>query len=108
MQIIFVAGPYRASTKEGISHNIATARRHAERLWKEGYAVLCPHLNSAHMDGLADDQAFLDGDLAMLRRCDVIYMLPKWKESEGAREEHRMAKKWCKEIIYASETLTGD
>jgi hypothetical protein len=105
MQIIFISGPYRASTRDGISRNIATARRHAEQLWKEGYAVLCPHLNSAHMYGVVDDQVFLDGDLAMLRRCDVVYMLPKWRESEGAKNERRMAVRWCKEVIYGSEEI---
>lgn len=90
MKVVFISGPYRGD----IDRNIAIARDHAERLWKKGYAVFCPHLNSAHMDGICPDQAFLDGDLEILHRCDYIYVLPGWETSEGAKKEAEEAKKW--------------
>jgi hypothetical protein len=87
MRVVFVSGPYRGN----ISENIRIARQHAEMLWAKGYAVFCPHLNSAHMDGCAPDKAFLDGDIEILSRCDAIYMLPGWEQSEGARSEYAHA-----------------
>lgn len=35
-----------------------------------------------------------------MERCDAIYMLKDYKESEGAMQELEMAKKLNKEIIY--------
>lgn len=35
-----------------------------------------------------------------LRRCKYVYMLRDWKESRGARIEHRFAKRRRKMIIY--------
>lgn len=89
MLIVFISGPYRGN----VAHNIAIARKHAEKIWQAGYCALCPHLNSAHMDGLCDDSAFLEGDMAMLRRSDMIYLIPGWERSIGARAEWEEAKR---------------
>jgi hypothetical protein len=64
LKIAYVAGPYRAKTKIGIILNILRARKVAKELWKMGYAVICPHSNSALMDGIAPDEAFLNGGIA--------------------------------------------
>ena len=89
MKVVFVSGPYRGK----ITENIRIARQHAEMLWKKGYAVFCPHLNSAHMDGVASDETFLNGDLEILSRCDLVYLLPGWEQSKGARKEWELARK---------------
>ncbi len=89
--IAYLAGPYRAPTRAGISRNIATARRAAIALWQRGYTVICPHLNTAHLDGVVPDQRFLDGDLEILKRCDLLVLLPKWHDSRGARQERAVA-----------------
>lgn len=91
MQIIYVAGKYRAETKEGVEANIQKARETAIKLWQLGWAVICPHLNTAHFDGEAPDSVWLEGDKEILRRCDAIYMLDNWRESEGARAELELA-----------------
>ena len=102
MKLLFIAGPYRGNIKQ----NIATARLHAEMLWKTGrYFVLCPHLNSAFMDGIAPDEVFLRGDIEALKRCDVLYLLPKWQESEGSRGEYAAALQAGLEIIHADRFL---
>ena len=91
-KLAYVAGPYRAPTAAQRQDNIHRARKAAEALWKRGYAVLCPHLNSANMDGLVDDEIFLQGCLEMVRRCDLVWLLPGWRESEGAVRELEEAK----------------
>jgi len=90
MKLIYIAGAYRAPTDEGVEANIAKARDVAIRLWKtREWAVICPHSNSSHMP--IDDDIVLLGDLEIVSRCDAIYMMQGWDESEGARNELRLA-----------------
>jgi dienelactone hydrolase len=103
VKLIYVAGPYTGKTINEVFENIMEARRAAYRLWNQGYAVICPHLNSAFMDGHdieATRQMFIQGDLAILKRCDAIYMLSNWRLSPGATEELAKAKEWGLEVIY--------
>lgn len=100
MRIVYVSGQYRGNIKD----NIQRARLAAEALWREGYAVICPHLNTAHMDGIIPDGQFLEGDLEILGRLipdrDMVYMLKGWEQSEGAKMEKEYAEKIGLEIIY--------
>lgn len=100
MKIAYIAGPYRAETQEGIRRNIAHARRVAEKYWRLGYAVFCPHLNSAHMDGVVDDAVFLAGDIAILKRCHVVVAMSTWSNSVGATKEIELADDLEIEVIY--------
>jgi hypothetical protein len=90
--IIYIAGPYRSKYgKLGIIRNIWKARQVAKELWKMGHTPICPHLNSALLDGIVPDQRFLDGDIEILKRCDAIVLMPGWRKSEGARKEFDIA-----------------
>ena len=88
--IIYTAGPYSGD----VDKNIAEARKWAIKLWEGGHAVICPHLNTAHMekDCKASYEDYIAGDLKMVARCDAIFMLPGWEESKGAQIEHDYAK----------------
>jgi len=70
--------------------------------WAHGWAVICPHKNTAHFGGAfgIPDTVWLDGDLELVRRCDAIYMLSNWKESSGAKAELELARELGLEIIY--------
>ena len=87
MKIAYIAGPYRAKTKLGVLINIIRARKAAKKYWQKGYAVICPHSNSALFDSVVPDQHFLDGDIEILSKCDVIVMIKGWQKSSGARNE---------------------
>jgi len=100
MKLAFISGPYRADTPAGIVKNIRSAETVAIKYWRLGYAVICPHKNTALFDGLLPDTAWLKGDLEILSRCDTIVMAPGWPDSSGALEELRFAKERGKEIIY--------
>ena len=69
-------------------------------LWKAGWAVICPHKNTELFDGHCADDVWLRGDLAILSRCDAVYMLNGWENSEGATEEHRLAQKLGLTVMY--------
>ena len=100
MKIAYIAGPYRSETPEGVRRNIAHARRVAEKYWRLGYAVFCPHLNSAHMDGVVPDENFLAGDIIILKRCDVVVAMKTWAKSKGATKEIELADELEIEVIY--------
>ena len=100
MELIYISGPYRANENGGVFENIQRASLKAKELWKHGYAVLCPHLNTAHFENVLTIEQLLEGDLEMLSRCDLIYMLKGWEESAGAVMEHALAKDMGMVIIY--------
>lgn len=106
MHIAYISGPYRADAIWKMHANIERARQTAMEYWRKGWAVICPHLNSAFMDGIVPDDAFIEGDLAILRRLDrrdAIVMLPGWAGSEGSRYEHALAVERGLIILGASE-----
>lgn len=108
MIVVYIAGPYRSGTVNGIYENIQKARAAAVEYWRANYVVICPHLNSAFMDGAifsgaCDDSIWLNGGLELLKRSDIIVMLPGWKNSEGSRKEHDAALKMNKTIEYYEE-----
>lgn len=93
MTLVYLAGPYRADTIYEKGNNIWRARCYAIALWKLGYAVICPHTNGAFFDGCMPVESFLEGDLEMLRRCDMIAIMPGSEDSEGTQGEIREAKR---------------
>ena len=95
-EVVFISGKYRGD----IEINIAYAKRAAKKLWQQGYIVICPHLNTAHFDGICADNIWLQGYLEILTRCDSIFMLKNWQESEGAKAELALAQKLGKRIYW--------
>lgn len=99
--LIYVAGPYSGNVEK----NIAQAREIAAKLWAKGHAVICPHMNSAHLDegtGITWEQ-FMAGDLIMISVCDALVMTPNWQESRGAKIEHEYAVTLNIPIFYAPD-----
>jgi len=104
IKLVYIAGPYRGNgTPDCIHKNIQAARTVAKKYWQKGYAVICPHMNSAYMDGACLDEMFLNGAIEILKRCDGIVMMPNWQQSEGSRNELNVADKLGLEIIYEEE-----
>lgn len=100
MKVAYIAGPYRSATVHGIVENIRRAEKYALEYWLKGYAVICPHKNTALMDGAAPDSVWLEGDLELLKRSDVVVMIPGWVNSRGATAELAEALRLGKEVIY--------
>lgn len=93
MQLAYVAGAYRGRSHNDVAENIWAARQVATHLWSIGYAVICPHLNSAFMSGVAPEESFLNGGLEMVRRCDLVVLVEGWQASQGTAREVEEARK---------------
>ena len=103
MKKAYIAGPYRADTDAGVEANIQRAAALARRLWAEGYAVFCPHTNSAHFGGIVPEYQFVAGDLAWLACADVVFVMDGWEKSVGARIEVKVAKEKGIPVILPGE-----
>lgn len=90
--VVYCAGPYRHATAFGRMQNIARAHALGLEVWKVGAVAMVPHSNTANYDGELPDEAYLDGDLAILERCDAVMLTPDWQRSSGARAEVEFAK----------------
>ena len=91
---------YRSDKEWDVLSNIRHAEKYAIKYWKKGYAVICPHKNTALFGGVCGDNVWLEGDKEFLKRSDIIVMIPGWENSEGATEELWVAEEYGKEIIY--------
>ena len=111
----YIAGPLRGDgTEHAITQNRAHAASVACDLWRAGFAVFCPHLNTTGMVGMFDKQditgeaIFIAGDVLWLQHADCLFMLKSWRQSEGARCEHDFARSKDKILIlYEHETEAG-
>lgn len=88
MKVVYLAGSYRSKFGLlGIVVNIFRAWLVSRRLWGLGYVVLCPHTNALLMSGKIPESLFLDGDIVLLKRCDLVVLLPGWDKSRGTLNE---------------------
>ncbi len=89
--VIYVAGPFRGASAWDIEENIRRAERLALDVWRLGAACVCPHTNTRFFQGAAPDTVWLEGDLAILARCDAVLLTEDWERSAGARAERDFA-----------------
>lgn len=88
--LMYVSGPYRAPTPEQIQRNVDNAAAVAAELWKWGYSVICPHLNTHEVARIRPEitgEEYVAGDLTQVERCDAVVFLPGWSASEGTLQE---------------------
>lgn len=106
LRVIFIAGPFRAETHYRNRLHIRSAEAWALRVWQAGGVAICPHMNTANFQDEAPDRVWLDGDLAILRRCDGILMCPGWEKSEGSRAERTEAQAMGLDVYYHDDWQT--
>tara|TARA_Y100000310_G_scaffold274306_1_gene290239 strand:+ start:1279 stop:1638 length:360 start_codon:yes stop_codon:yes gene_type:complete len=105
MKVAYVAGHYSADTDWERGRNIEAARVVAAQLWREGFAVICPHSNSAWMDGVSTgSNVFYEGYIEILKRCDLVVMVGKFCGSVGAMEEIRVACETAIPVLYTVDS----
>jgi len=100
MELVYIAGAFRNETYWGMYQNVRRAEQKALELWSQGYAVICPHLNTANFQGALPDRVWLEGCLEIVKRCDTIYMMRGYKLSEGSVKELKLAHDLGRTILY--------
>lgn len=126
--IIYLAAPYsyKSKSKEiGLSKPDTSQKEKqvkedrfnkintvAAKLFKQEYTVFSP-ISHSHPIAISNDLAgniefWLEHDLKMLERCDILFvlMLEGWKESTGVQHEINFAKGKNMPIVYINEQLT--
>ena len=91
MKVIYVIGPFSAPNSWEMECNIRKAEEIALRLWRLGFAVICPHTNTRFFEGAFSREVVIDGDKEILKRCDGCIKLEGWEMSAGSIEEIRFA-----------------
>ena len=105
LPVVYIIGPFRASTNWGVIQNIRRAEELALRVAEMGAMPLCPHLNTANFNGLLDDDFWLAGTAELLRRCDAGITVSGWTESAGSRAEVELADAEGLPIFHAETDL---
>jgi nucleoside 2-deoxyribosyltransferase len=105
MKVIYIAGKYRDEFPYLIWDHITTAREQATLVWQMGAVALCPHMNSMFLEGAASADAFIEGTLELMRRCDAVLVCPNYESSVGTRGEIAEATKLGKPVFYRPEEL---
>lgn len=101
MKVVYVAGPYRGANNWQINLNINEAEALNLEVWRAGAAGICPHANNRNFQGALPDDHWLEGDFAIIKKCDAILMTSTWERSEGACAEHKFAKEHGIPVFYA-------
>ena len=105
-EVAYVSGPYRAKTEWEVVQNIRAAERIARALWQMGIVAICPHKNTELFGGIVPDDVFIEGDLLIIERCDLLVVRSRgWSRSEGTVKEVRHANSLLKPVYFWPEDI---
>lgn len=99
MKKVYISGKISGLPRKEAEANFKRAEKYLRKLGFVTYSPLCLPKGFEW-----EDYMFID--LAVLNRCDHIYMLKGWEESKGARIERRYAIENGKHVIYESEKMS--
>lgn len=102
-KLLYISGPFSDDDNlHGVARNIILASEAALQGWRQRWVVICPHKNTDGFQWATDipHDVWVDGDIEILKHCDAICMLPGWKDSKGACQEHTFAVDNGLEILY--------
>lgn len=108
--LVYVAGPYSATTLEGVEENCRRARDVGVELAKCGPTVgpIIPHQLGRGIEVIGDYEYWCELTLELMRRCDVVYAMQGWEGSKGARGEVAEANKLGIPVIYHDLALFAE
>jgi len=97
VKLVYISGPHVGSNYHQTEAYITYAREWAEKLARAGHAFYCPHLNTAHFDIITPDVPeyfWREMNLNILRRCDVVLLVPGWDNDEATKRDMEYAERW--------------
>lgn len=92
-KVVYIAGPYSATVTHTAAENVLIASWTAKEFLVRGIPYHCPHLNTHKVSPETPYSEFIALGIAVLTRCDAIYMLPGWRHSHGTIREMEVANK---------------
>jgi hypothetical protein len=97
MRIVYIAGRYSGNTLDEVARNIDEARTVALMLAERRIPFLCTILQTAHFDSLLAESDpgygyWIQCSLEVVKRCDAVFLVPNWQQSNGARKEVEYAR----------------
>lgn len=95
MEIAYISGPI---SKRDYDEAVREFNGAAAVLEELGYEVLNPLDNGLPREAPYNDH--MVRDIEMLLRADIVFMLPDWEYSDGARVEHFIANTYKKRVYY--------
>jgi len=104
--VAYVIGPIRSKWRIMRWLNINFARLTAIKLWNAGYAVICPHMNSAFMCHKVNEDRIIEGDLVLIRKYDFAVAVRGWENSVGLLAEIGLCKSIDIPVFYSIEEAT--
>lgn len=87
MKIVYIAGPFSATTELERNENCTRMERVAAEVWRLGAVAVNPNGNSRHLKDFIPYRTILEGDLVLLSRCDAVMLVKGWATSHGALKE---------------------
>lgn len=93
MKVVYIAGPFRASSAWLIEQNVRRAEQAAFDVASLGAMPMCPHTNTRFFHGTLSEQFWIDGTKALLLRCDAVYLVEGWECSIGSLGERDEAER---------------
>ncbi len=108
MKSVFISGPYTGTKYDEEYENMMKASAAAAHYIKMGYAVFCPHSMMLPIDhnfnnGMIEYTDWLELTLYWLEKCDIVIFLPGWKDSNGCKVEHMVARALGKKVLYLQQ-----
>jgi len=101
--LVYVIGAYSGD----VVNNTKKAEDISLQLIRDGYHVITPHKNTFGYEKYEDRnltyETWIEMDLNILSRCDVVFVINNVDKSKGAKLEIEYAKKLGLKIIYEEE-----
>lgn len=94
---VYIAGKYTDKTREQIEQHISAAREIAIECANNYIKFFCPHTHTAHFGEYSQNKSWQYYmslcEPILCKVCNVIVMVPNWKDSKGAKYEFDVALK---------------
>lgn len=97
--LVYVAGPHSGNPFKRM-RDILRAWWYTRVICRMGLYTYTPHLQTAFFDGVQPYDFFMRMGIKALDNCDIIFLLPGWRASNGTSKEVEEAKVLNMPIAY--------